>query len=465
MNTSVLNSICIDHIKKNIEESISNIKKKNSTLNAFVRVYEDDVQKQFEAIRKKIDNGQPTGKLCGMIVGLKDLICYKDHPVQAASKILDGFVSTFSATAVERILGEDALIIGHQNCDEFGMGSSNEHSIYGPVRNGLDINKVPGGSSGGSAVAVQQDMCHVSLGTDTGGSIRQPAAFCGVIGFKPSYGIISRHGMIAYASSFDTMGIIGKNIENVRSVFEVISGPDEFDCTAYNEKFVDCKHIDKQKFKIAYLKNAVNYEGLQKEIYDALLNVFDTLRSNDNEVLGITLDFLQYCLPVYYTLTTAEASSNLARYDGVRYGYKPKEYKNIDELMCKARTEGFGLEVKKRILLGNYVLESGYYEKAKKLRYYIIKKMNDVFDEYDFLLLPTTPTTAFGFNHNMDSSQMCYADIFTTLASIAQLPAISIPWEQDGKNMPIGIQIITKKYNESMLLNFADYLLKTYNSS
>ena len=424
------------HLKNNVDVSLNNIKQLNPTLNAFCNVYEEEFKFNSTKVSENI-NSKKNKDLAGLIIGIKDLFCYKDHPVQAASKILDKFISPYNATVVERILNNDGLIVGHQNCDEFGMGSSNEHSIYGCVHNYFDYNKTSGGSSGGSAVAVQTDMCHISLGTDTGGSIRQPAAFCGVIGFKPSYGVISRYGVIAHASSFDTVGILGKSIKDIKIVFKTIMGHDGHDLSMSQELPNEIVE-EKKKYKIGYLKNALEFEGLQEEIKKSIQNFLGKLQDEQNIIESVEVDFLDYVVPVYYVLTTAEACSNLARYD---------------------RSEGFGEEVKKRIMLGNYIFktreENNYFSKAQELRIKIKNDFCRIFEKYDFLVLPTTTTTAFKINDvNNDNEKSYWSDIFTVIASLAGLPAISIPYGVDKNNMPIGLQIIANKNKDFDLLNF-----------
>lgn len=445
------------HLENNVDISLNNIKQLNPTLNAFCNVYEEEFKFNSTKVSENI-NSKKNKDLAGLIIGIKDLFCYKDHPVQAASKILDKFISPYNATVVERILNNDGLIVGHQNCDEFGMGSSNEHSIYGCVHNYFDYNKTSGGSSGGSAVAVQTDMCHISLGTDTGGSIRQPAAFCGIIGFKPSYGVISRYGVIAHASSFDTVGILGKSIKDIKTVFKTIMGHDGHDLSMSQELPIETVE-EKKKYKIGYLKNALEFEGLQEEIKKSIQNFLGKLQDEQNIIESVEVDFLDYVVPVYYVLTTAEACSNLARYDGVRYGYRTASYSNFEELITKTRTEGFGEEVKKRIMLGNYIFktreENNYFSKAQQVREKIKNAFHEIFNNYDFLILPTTTTTAFKINDiSNDDEKSYWSDIFTVIASLVGLPAISIPYGVDKNNMPIGLQIIANKNKDFDLLNF-----------
>ena len=452
---------CTDIVKQCLDNIAS-----QQELNAFVRTYGKEALEIAAQISHKL-HAKKAGKLAGMVVGIKDLLCYQDHPVQASSKILEGFISQFSATPVQRLVDEDAIIIGHQNCDEFGMGSSNENSAFGPVRNAIDPTRVPGGSSGGSAVAVQADMCHVALGTDTGGSVRQPAAFCGIIGLKPTYGRISRHGMIAYASSFDTIGIFAKDIRDCATVLEVIAGADTFDSTVSRQpvpNYTDYLHFGK-KVKVAYLKETLAYKGLQDEIRVHTTATMDALQQAGHQVEAIDFPLLEYVLPTYYVLTTAEASANLARLDGVRYGYRSPSAHTIEELYTKTRSEGFGQEVQRRILLGAFVLGANHYEacyvKAKKIRRLIKDKLQAILSDYDFILLPTTPSTAFKIGCNVhDPLAMYWADVYTTLASVAGLPAISIPNGIDQQNLPIGLQIIANSFEETHLLGFANYLMQ-----
>ena len=415
----------VSHCLDNIEQG--------TQFNAFVRTYEKEAREQAAAVDKKYKAGSAQ-KLAGMVVGLKDLLCYQGHPVQAASKILEGFVSQFSATAVERLLNEDAIIIGHQNCDQFGMGSSNETSIYGPVRNAVDTTRVSGGSSGGSAVAVQAHMCHASLGTDTGGSVRQPAAFCGIVGLKPTYSRISRHGLIAYASSFDTIGIFAQTVPDCAAVLEVIAGPDDFDSTVSHQpvpNYTAALSFTSQA-KVAYFPMALDDSGLQPAIRAQVQAKLDALRQAGHQVEAVDFPLLEYALPTYYILANAEASSNLARFDGVRYGYRAPEGTNLADMYRKTRTQGFGEEVKRRILTGTFVLSADYYDawyvKAQQVRQLIKKKIEAIFATYDFIILPTTPTTAFKLGANtQDPLAMYLADLYTVPASIAGTPPFLFP--------------------------------------
>ena len=443
---------------------LDNIRQK-SHLNAFLEVYEEDALNQAEKIDEKFKSGTQ-GRLAGMVVGIKDVFCYKDHPLQCSSKILDGFYSQFTATAVQRLLDEDAIIIGRQNCDEFAMGSSTENSAFGVTRNAANPDRVPGGSSGGSAVAVQADMCLVSIGSDTGGSVRQPAAFCGIIGMKPTYSRISRYGLTAYASSFDCVGILSKSVEDTALVLEIISGADEFDSTVSQKEVTSYSQtLDfSGKAKIAYLSETIDSPGLNPVVREKTLQKLEWLKSQGHTVEAVDFPLLKYILPVYYILTTAEASSNLARYDGVRYGFRSENTKDLESLYKKTRNEGFGAEVKRRIMLGTFVLSADYYDayytKAQKIRRLIKEGTERIFSNYDFIVSPATPNTAFEIGaHKEDPLEMYLEDIFTVQANVAGIPAISIPNGQGADGMPIGFQIMSDFFKEDKLLAFSQYLL------
>ncbi|NLR82621.1 Asp-tRNA(Asn)/Glu-tRNA(Gln) amidotransferase subunit GatA [Chitinophaga eiseniae] len=436
-------------------------------LNAFLEVYEEEALEKAQMLDTRLKNGEKLGALAGVVIGIKDVICYKGHNVSAASHILEGFTSLFSATAIERLLAEDAIIIGNLNCDEFAMGSTNENSAFGPTLNALDNSRVPGGSSGGSAVAVQADLCQVSLGSDTGGSVRQPADFCGIVGLKPTYGRISRYGLIAYASSFDQIGIFGKDIADVAAVLQVIAGPDEFDSTASQQAVPDYKAAleDNKTFKFAYLRDAQYHDGLDAEMKDGYIDFFESLQSLGHTVSGRSFEYLDYVVPAYYVLTTAEASSNLSRYDGVKYGHRTAEqHLDLIEFYKKSRSEGFGKEVKRRILLGTFVLSAGYYDayytKAQQVRRLVTEKLNEILEEYDAILMPTVPSTAFKLGEKTDDPIAMYlADIYTVLANLAGVPAISVPLSRHSNGMPYGVQIITKKFSEANLLHIANQIM------
>lgn len=448
-----------------VQHFLSNIQAQQH-LNVFLSVYDKDALTQAVVIDQKIKNGK-AGKLAGLIVGIKDVLAYKNHPLQAASKILEGFHSQYTATAVQRLLDEDAIIIGRQNCDEFAMGSSNENSAFGPVLNAIDNSRVPGGSSGGSAVAVMADMCHVSLGSDTGGSVRQPAAFCGVLGLKPTYSRISRHGLVAFGSSFDCVGVFGKHIEDIALVLEIIAGSDEHDSTVAQQVVPAYTAFLTQtrKFKVAYIPETIENTALQIEIKDCIEKKISQLKTAGYEVEPVSFPLMDYCLPTYYILATAEASANLSRYDGIRYGHRSTQAGDLTTLYKQSRTEGFGTEVKRRILLGTYILSASYYDtyygKAQKVRRLIREQTKALFEKYDVLLMPTTPSTAFPIGKNTtDPMAMYLADIYSVHANVAGIPGISVPCGVDHQGLPIGLQVLADDFEEGKLLAFADILMK-----
>jgi len=440
--------------------------KKNAHLNAFNEVFEQEALINAKNIDDRIKNGT-AGKLAGMVIAIKDNICYKGHQVSASSKILKDFTSIYSSTIVERLLAEDVVIIGRCNCDEFAMGGANETSYFGPVKNMADETKVSGGSSGGSAVAVQANMCHAAIGTDTGGSVRQPASFCGVIGLKPTYGRISRHGIIAFASSFDQVGPITRSVEDAALLLEVMAGPDDYDSTlAQQEVPAFSEHIEKTgKKKIAYLQEAISSPGVDAEVKDVLIKYIDKLRADGHTVTPIAFEQLDYLVPAYYILAMAEASSNLARYDGVHYGYRSPSADDLQSTYKRSRSEGFGKEVKRRIMLGTFVLSAGYYDayyaKAQKVRRLIREKTDQILNEYDFILVPTAPEPAFAIGKEEKDPVVTYlSDIFTVQASLAGVPAISLPVGNNSQGLPLGLQLLAKHFNEQELLNFSKYFLE-----
>lgn len=444
-----------------VEGYLQNIEKQKE-LNAFVEVYSEEARHRAKEIDQKIVNNT-AGPLAGLIFGIKDLICYKGHQVNGSSKILSGFESQFSATAVERLLAQDAIVIGRQNCDEFGMGSSNENSAHGIAKNPLDPSKVPGGSSGGSAAAVAANMCLISLGTDTGGSVRQPASFCGIVGLKPTYSRISRWGLLAYASSFDTIGIISKSIEDNARVLEVIAGKDGKDATCSSlpvPRYTEAQ--TSQKSRIAYFKELLTHDGIQPEVKEAYQQLVEDLKSQGNELVEAEFPYPDYILPTYYILTTAEASTNLSRYDGAHYGYRSESTEDLESMYKLSRTEGFGDEVRRRIMIGTFVLSADYYDayftKAQKVRNLIKQATEKVLADCDFIITPTAPTTAFKQNSHSNPLEMYMADLFTVQASICGIPAISIPYGSDAENMPIGMQIMAGAFEEEKLFAFSKIL-------
>lgn len=438
-------------------------------LNAYLEIFSEEALAQAAILDAERKQGKKLGKLHGVVIGIKDVLSYKGHTVSAASKILENYTAVYTATAIQKLLDEGAIIIGRQNCDEFAMGSSNENSAYGPVKNAIDISKVPGGSSGGSAVSVQAGLSMISIGSDTGGSVRQPADFCGVVGLKPSYGRISRYGLIAYASSFDQIGIFSKTIEDAALVLEVMAGEDEFDSTVSSKpvpaysKLIERKEIEKTTSpkRIAYFKETLFHPGLDAEIKTKIESYFKDLTAKGYIVEAIDFSLLSYLVPTYYVLTTAEASSNLSRFDGIKFGHRTKEsITDLNDLYKKTRTEGFGEEVQRRILLGSFVLSAGYFDayftKAQQVRQKLVDLTSTVFSKYDLILSPTVPTTAFGLGENNHSAtEMFLADIYTVYANLVGIPAISIPLFTHSNGMPFGLQVMSASFNEVGLLSFS----------
>lgn len=450
---------CVETVK----QFLARIEELNPTLNVFLEVYADEAKARAKEIDQKINAGT-AGRLAGMVIGIKDVFAYQDHGLQASSKILDGFKSQFTATAIQRLLDEDAILIGRQNCDEFAMGSSTENSAFGVTRNFANLAHVPGGSSGASAVAVQADMCHASIGSDTGGSVRQPAAFCGVVGLKPTYGRISRWGLAAYASSFDCIGPITNTVEDAALLLEIMAGSDTFDSTVAAEAVPAYSRSispnDNTIYRVGYFKEALESEGLNEEVKTRTFEKINALKAAGHHVEPIDFPLLKYLLPTYYILTTAEASSNLSRYDGVRYGYRTAHAKSLEDLYKKSRSEGFGREVKRRIMLGTFVLSADYYDayytKAQQVRRLIKTETDKLLSTYDFLVSPTTPSTAFEIGGKTENPiEMYLADIFTVQANVVGYPAISIPNGNDKKGLPIGFHILGKEFAEESLINFA----------
>lgn len=446
-----------------VEQSIAAIAQ-TKQLNAFLEVFDASALQQAKLVDEKIQSGK-AGRLAGVLVGLKDNICYKGHKVSASSKILEGFESLYSATVVERLLAEDAIIIGRLNCDEFAMGSSNENSAFGPVLNPLNEKCVPGGSSGGAAAAVAAGLCHVSLGSDTGGSIRQPASFTGTVGFKPTYGRVSRYGLIAYASSFDQIGPITKTVEDNALVTEIISGVDAHDNTSSSKAVPAFSDFIQQKntYKFAYLKECVEAEGLDPEVKAAVMKQIEQLRAQGHTVEPVSFPYLAYMVPVYYVITTAEASSNLSRFAGIHYGYRSAAAGDLESTYKKSRSEGFGKEVKRRIMLGTFVLSAGYYDayfsKGQKVRRIIQDKTKAILKNYDFIITPSTPGTAFEFGKNSaDPIKMYLEDIFTVQANIAGVPAISVPCGIHSNGLPMGIQLMGDFFEEGKLFAAASQI-------
>lgn len=449
-----------------VQHYLNNIESGNH-INAFLEVFATEALEKATLVDKKIKEGT-AGKLAGLVIGIKDNLCYQGHKVSASSKILEGFESLYTATAVQKLLNEDAIIIGRCNCDEFAMGSSNENSAFGNVLNPLDNSRVPGGSSGGSAAAVAADMCHASLGTDTGGSIRQPASLCGLVGIKPTYGRVSRYGAVAYASSFDQIGPITRSVEDNALMLEVMAGKDNLDSTASAKAVPEYSKMlgkDVSTLRIAYISDCLEREGLDPEIKQRTLQIVNALKEKGHVVEPVSFPYLDYLVPAYYVLTTAEASSNLARYDGIHYGHRSATANSLESVYKRSRSEGFGKEVKRRIVLGTFVLSSGYYDayysKGQKVRRLLVDKTNEILSSYDIILSPTTPGTAFRLGENTaDPIKMYLEDIFTAQAPLTGIPAISLPMGKHSNGLPFGIQLMGRRFDEATLFAFGKYIEK-----
>jgi len=431
----------------------------HSPLNAFAEVFEEEALERAAFL----DSQDKKGRLHGVVIGIKDNILYKGHRAAAASAILQDHNAVYSATAVERLLAEGAIIIGRQNCDEFGMGSTNENSVYGPVKHPLDADRVPGGSSGGSAVAVKAGLCMVSLGSDTGGSVRLPADFCGVSGYKPSYGRIPRYGLIAYGSSFDVIGILANAVSDIELLLHILAGPDPYDSTAL-PPLPDTS--EKPLYRIAYFPEWLDHPSLDPEIRTALYAWLEERRSEGHTIKPVSFSLTEYIVPTYYILTTAEASSNLSRYDGIRFGSPSGIHaKNVHNLYLQNRTKGFGREVKKRILLGCFVLSTGYYDayftRAQQVRRLLLDHTQLIFNEFDFILAPNAPGVAYKKGLALtDPLAMYLGDIFTVFANLTGSAALSLPVFKHSSNLPFGLQLLSSPQNEVPLLRFAHRLMQ-----
>ena len=428
----------------------------SSKTNAIVRT-------RFDKVSSKISDN--SNVLSGKTILVKDNIAIKGEPLSCASNLLESYCSPYSATVIDRLESNGALITGQTNMDEFAMGSSSEYSIYGSVKNPYDLNKVAGGSSGGSAAAVAEDLCDIALGSDTGGSIRQPASFCGIFGLKPTYGRISRYGLVAHASSFDTIGILSKDLKNITSAFSIMSGHDPKDATSSVESVLSLEKYNKDQLpkSVGILSDHLLSE-IDSEIKDRYYVVLDFLKKNKVKLVEIDLPYFDYCVATYYVLTMAEASSNLSRFDGVRYG-KRASSKDLHESYIKSRSQGFSEEVKRRIMTGTYVLSSGYYDayysKALKVRRLIKDEYNKLFSSIDCLFIPTTATTAFPLKNNLDNPiKMYLADIFTVPFNLIGTPSLNIPAGVSKNKLPIGFQIAGNSFKEETLFNFAHSLNK-----
>lgn len=453
----------VEHYLRQIQETVH--------LNAYVEVFAEEALQQAREQDARRQAGEQLGRLAGVVISIKDVLCYADHRVSASSKILEEFVAPYTGTALQRLLDEDAIVIGRTNCDEFAMGSGNENSHYGPSRNAADPTRVPGGSSGGAAVSVQADTCHMAVGSSTGGSVRQPASFCGLYGMKPTYGRISRYGLIAYGSSFDQIGLLGKSPEDLALGFEIMAGADEFDATAPQLPVpaYSASEDMERPARIAYFPQIMEADKLEPALAASVNTAMEQFRSAGHSVEAVEFDLFDYVVPAYYVLTTAEASSNLSRFDGMRYGYRSPNGTDLESTYRRSRTEGFGTEVQRRIMLGTFVLSSGYndayYTQAQKVRRLISDRLRAILDEYDFILMPVSPSLAWKIGEQTDDPVANYlADIYTVLANLAGLPAIAIPTGATDSGLPLGYQLMGKQWGEADLLSFArqiDRLEKT----
>ena len=451
--------ITVEEITKAYAERIE---EKEKDVEAFVTTLTDEAIDKSKEIQEKINNGEIKGELAGIPIGIKDNICTKGIKTTCSSKMLESFVSPYDATVMDKINSENMINLGKLNMDEFAMGGSTETSYFKKTKNPWDLTKVPGGSSGGSAAAVASKMVPWALGSDTGGSIRQPSAFCGVVGLKPTYGLVSRYGLVAFASSLDQIGPITKDVKDSAILLNLIAGHDEKDTTSVDmpkKDYVKALTGDIKGLKIGVPKEFFG-EGINEEVKENLKQAIETYKKLGAEIEEFSLDIAKYSLATYYIIACAEASSNLGRFDGIRYTYRTPEFKNLKELYKKSRSEGFGAEVKRRIILGTYVLSSGYYDayykKAQQVRTLVKNEFDKGFEKYDVILTPTSPTVAFGIGEKSDNPlEMYLADICTVSVNIAGLPGISIPSGVDSKGMPIGMQLIGNRFQEETILNAA----------
>ena len=449
-------------IKEIIDAYTNRIKEKEDDVQAFVTILTEQSQEQANQIQEKMEKGEELPILAGIPIGIKDNICTKGIKTTCSSKMLENFVSPYDATVMEKINSEKMIDLGKLNMDEFAMGGSTEYSYFKKTKNPWNLNKVPGGSSGGSAAAVASNMVPWALGSDTGGSIRQPASFCGVVGLKPTYGLVSRYGLVAFASSLDQIGPITKDVQDCAMLLNVIAGHDEKDTTSSNiekKDYTKALKNDVKGLKIGIPKEFYG-EGINEEVKESLKRAIQKYKEMGAQIEEFSLDIAQYSLATYYIIACAEASSNLGRFDGIRYTYRKKEFKNLKDLYKKTRSEGFGAEVKRRIILGTYVLSSGYYDayykKAQKVRTLVMNEFKKAFEKYDIILTPSSPTVAFDLGSKSNNPlEMYLADICTVSVNIAGLPAISIPCGVDSQNMPIGMQLIGNIFCEETILNAA----------
>ncbi len=445
-----------------VEAFFEKIRKDDEKICAYITLCEEEALKEAESVQAMYDNGEKMGPLAGIPIAVKDNICTNGVKTTCASKMLENFVSPYDATVITKLKREHAIILGKLNMDEFAMGGSTENSAFFKTKNPCNLNKVPGGSSGGSAASVKADLTPISLGSDTGGSIRQPASYCGVVGLKPTYGLVSRYGLVAFASSLDQIGPMSKDVRDNAVLLTAISGHDEMDSTSSDveaKDYITALINDVKGLKVGVPKEYFA-EGINEEVKQSVQEAIEKYKELGAIVEEFSLPITKYALPTYYILACAEASSNLGRFDGIRYGYRTKNYSNLKDIYRNSRTEGFGKEVKRRIMLGTYVLSAGYYDayykKALKVRSLIKKSFDEAFEKYDVIITPTAPTVAFDIGSKIsDPLEMYLMDLYTVPINIAGVPAISIPCGKDSEGMPIGMQIIAKHFNEEMLYRFA----------
>ena len=445
-----------------VKAFLDNIEKEDDKIKAYITVCKEEALKKADEVQAMFDDGKELGALAGIPIAIKDNICTKGVRTTCASKMLENFISPYDASVMKKIEETNAIILGKTNMDEFAMGGSTENSAFFITKNPVNLNKVPGGSSGGSAAVVAGKMAPISLGSDTGGSIREPASFCGIVGMKPTYGLVSRYGLVAFASSLDQIGPFSKTVTDNALLLTAIAGYDEMDSTSANVENKDYTKAlvnDVKGLKIGVPKEYFG-EGINEEVRSSLEKAIEKYKELGAEVEECSLPTTKYALPTYYIIACAEASSNLGRYDGIRYGYRTKNFESLKDIYRNSRTEGFGEEVKRRIILGTYVLSSGYYDayykKAQKVRTLVKKGFEEAFEKYDVLLTPTVPTVAFDIgSKSKNPLEMYMTDVLTVSINIAGVPAISIPCGKDSNGMPIGMQLIAKHFNEETLYKAA----------
>lgn len=449
-------------VKEAVSAVIAAAEEKDKEYNCYVTLCPEDALKKAEKVQALIDSGNIDSPLAGVPVSVKDNICTKGIRTTCSSKILGNFVPVYNATVVDKMEKAGMITVGKLNMDEFAMGSTTETSYFGPTKNPWDTSKVPGGSSGGAAACIAADEAVVALGSDTGGSIRQPCSFCGVTGLKPTYGTVSRYGLVAYASSLDQIGPVGKNVADCAAVYSVISGKDEKDSTSMDFAPFDYKAVLTGDMKGKKIGIPADYlgEGLAPDVKEAVMNAAKVFENMGAEVEIFPMPISEYAIPTYYIIASAEACSNLSRYDGIKYGYASPDAENLRELYIKSRSEGFGMEVKRRIMLGNFVLSSGYYDayykKALKAKKLVQKAFFDAFEKYDMILGPVAPTTALKIGESLsDPLKMYLGDIYTVMVNIAGLPSAAVPCGFDSEGMPIGMQLIGKPFGETEILRAA----------